>query len=358
MNSMIRLEFGPLQGVRVEIGPNREPSLRAALARLLDCLDRSDRDAANSLLNHEVTYHGKPCALGAVLSSSIDRLAYDVISSTMGGEILDTISREARDAAIRKATVKLGATDRAESEALSEGGRVVFAWASGEVLAFAEVGDRFRDVTDEVLDELDAEPDPAPPGDYPPAVDLAEDLEAALEGRPLAPVAVAEAPPAARGETIPAAATMCSLCAGDIAPGEARDMWPTDSQHPAHMRCQQAEIARRSARGLYGTAEEMRRELAMRGRPVGEVWEVRELERRVLDSRRETDEIDWSSYETKTAVRKQGRPCLVCGSAITKSQDYKQASRGRKAHRACVVQEEAQRERAAIQAEQPDVQPA
>jgi len=370
MSSMERLEFGPLQGVRVEIGPNREPSLRAALASLLQLLDKGDQDGANSLLNHEVTYHGKPCALGAVLSSSIDRLADDVLKSTMGGEILDTIPRESRDSAIRKATVKLGAPDRAESEALSKRFEVeVFAWASGEVLAFARWQEgRFRDVTEDVLDMLEAdegETEELPRwgglGDKiepePDAVQLAQDLEDRVEGRPLEPVTVAEAACGDPGEPIPPP-EMCGLCAQDIQPGAPEAAWPTDDEVSAvavHLQCRREEVARRKARGLYGTATQMREELAMRGRPVGEVWDIGELESLVLQCRRETDDIDWASYATKTAQRKQGRPCLICGDPITKTQDYKQASRGRKAHRTCVVKAEDANERAAIQAAEPDI---
>ena len=226
----------------------------------------------------------------------------------------------------------------------------MFAWKSGEVLAFEKSGERFHDVTDVVLDALDDDQEPAPD-----AAQIAQDLEARVEGRPLAPVTVAEAACDDPGEPIPPP-EMCGICAQDIQPGAPEAAWPTDDEVSAvavHLQCRLEEVARRKARGLYGTAEDMRRELAMRGRPVGEVWDIPELERRVLDCRRETDDIDWCSYATKTAQRKQGRSCVICSEGITKGQDYKQASRGRKAHRTCVVKEEDANERAAIQAAEP-----
>ena len=359
-DSMISLEFGALKGVDVKIENGREKSLRAALAKVLILLDKGDRGAMNTLLQHEVSYQGKPCALGALLASAIDRLTDEVFKSTLRQELCETISRATVDAAIMKATHRLGRADPEEGKVFSERFEVeVHSWPTGEILAFESIGDRWRDVTEDVLEVLDEE-EPAAADPDPVAAQLAEDLEARAEGRDLeddkSPGKVSrqggsdgDAPDIAPSDS---AFTMCGLCAQDIQPGAPEAAWPSDeevSSVAVHLECRRQEVARREAVGMYGTATQMREELAMRGRPVGEIWDIGELEQRVLAVRRETDEIDWCSYETRTAQRKQGRPCLICGLAITKTQDYKQASRGRKAHRTCCVKEEDATERAAIQ---------
>ena len=363
-DSMISLEFGALKGVDVKIEKGREKSLRAALAKVLILLDKGDRGAMNTLLQHEVSYQGKPCALGALLASAIDRLTDEVFTSTLRQELCETISRATVDDAIRKATHRLGRADPEEGKVFSERFEVeVHSWPTGEILAFEPIGDRWRDVTEDVLEVLDEE-EPAAADPDPVAAQLAEDLEARAEGRDLedkSPEKVSRqgGSGGASRDTAPSESfAMCGLCAQGIPPGAERGSWPSDeevSSVAVHLECRRQEVARREAVGMYGTATQMRKELAMRGRPVGELWDIGELEQRVLAVRRETDEIDWCSYETRTAQRKQGRPCLICGLAITKQQDYKQASRGRKAHRVCVVKEEDATEREAIQAAEPDI---
>ena len=317
------LEFGPLKGVDVELSKEREPSMRAALAGLLVALGTADRAGAFKILSFQPQGWEEPMVerLGEEL-----RGLYRSLLAECG-----QFSKADRDEALRRATNTHGAPDPQESMELSDRFEVqVYAWESGHILAFYPVGERFRDVTDDILNELDKEEDPAPPEPEP---------------EPENKVTMLDSPPPSTGRNPADAirrqqdAVFCMICGKQIM-GEPHNS--TDQQgclRVTHPRCYEEEQARRNARGMYGTAEQMRAELAQHGRPVGEVWEVAELEARVLEARRKTDAIDWIGYETKAAQRKQRHPCVICDKDITKGQDYKQASRGRKAHRVCLLQE-------------------
>ena len=295
------LEYGPLQGITVTILEKHETSLRYALARVLDLLARGQDAELAGALSAQVG--GRP--LWIVLGDALGTLSRGRVYSR--AEVVDMVA---------KATGKLGERDEGESQALSRPGRQVIAWPSGEILAFEKVEGGWHDATEKLLEELDAEEEPEEPSLWSQkAPELVEDLDARLS------------------RERPVEAFMCSLCAQGIAEGEQH------SHHggkPAHLACVEGEEARRTAKGVYGTAEQMRQELARLGRPVGEVWDIRELEQAVLAARRETDEIPWGEYETRKASRKQGRPCVECSKAIVKGDEYRQASRGRKAHEACL----------------------
>jgi len=311
-NSMKRLEFGALKDIRIQIGGAHETSLRYTRARSLEALGADDRAKVAKILGHRPK--GSYTPLWQTITLAIEALAIetrdDKVTNAPAATPPGVLTQDKVDLAIRMAKEKLGDPDREEGRRLSTETRSVYSWASGELLAFESAGDRlWRDVTDAVLDDLDA----------------AEEGESMFD-----------APPAKQ------AAVMCGICSHDVGSADSeRATWPTGSGVVVHLACRQGEIDRRNAKGIYGTAEQMREELAKRGRPVGEVWDIAELEQLILAARRETDEIDWAKYETRSAGRKQGRPCLVCGEGITKGQEYKQASRGRKAHHACVAAEAA-----------------
>ena len=313
--SMKRLEFGSLKDIRIQIGGAHETSLRYTLARILEALGAEDRAKVAKILGHRPK--GGDVPLWQIVASAFEALAIETREDKVTNAPATPpgiLTQDKVDAAWKAAIGKLGDPDAEDGRRLSSKTRMVYSWPTGELLAFEVAGGNgqerlWRDVTDAVLDELDA----------------AEDGESMFS-----------APPAKQ------AAVMCGICSRDVGSDETdRATWPTGSGAIVHLACRQGEIDRRNAKGIYGTADQMREELAKRGRPVGEVWDVDELEKLVLEARRETDDIDWAKYETRSAGRKQGRPCLVCGKGITKGQDYKQASRGRKAHRVCVVREAA-----------------
>ena len=284
---MTSFTFGPLQGITVSVSPDHEQSYRGALAEILDLLAKGQEAQLVKLLNQE--RGGKK--LWWALGDALGRLARGRIYTR--SQVVDMVE---------KATKKLGERDSEESKALSKPGRQVIAWPSGELLAFERVEGGYLDATERVLDELDQLDELDEPDEPEPAKERVE-------------------------------VGMCALCAGSIREGDEVAEWVGK---PAHARCVEGERARRDAKGVYGTAEEMRQELARLGRPVGEVWDVRALEAAVLAARRETDEIPWQEYEARKAARKQGRPCVECNAAIVKGDEYRQASRGRKAHERCI----------------------
>ena len=237
---MTSFTFGPLQGITVSVSPDHEQSYRGALAEILDLLAKGQEAQLVKLLNQE--RGGKK--LWWALGDALGRLARGRIYTR--SQVVDMVE---------KATKKLGERDSEESKALSKPGRQVIAWPSGELLAFERVEGGYLDATERVLDELDQLDELDEPDEPEPAKERVE-------------------------------VGMCALCAGSIREGDEVAEWVGK---PAHARCVEGERARRDAKGVYGTAEEMRQELARLGRPVGEVWDVRALEAAVLAARRETD---------------------------------------------------------------------